>query len=200
MHSSLPGNILYRRHVLPPQCHRCCTTFAHDVALREHQRDPRGCEIQESVPLEGFDKDQERRLKSKKRSQTYQSEEEKWKGVYRILFPDDTEEDMPNPCKFLSSVHVAKTNPSSIDIEYQPCTGETPEPSNITRFQEFSRLELPRLVRRTLETAVEQEAQPLEDRLKERLVDIVKECQTQLVALFQVTAATVVGTGPLPLP
>ncbi|KAF2028881.1 hypothetical protein EK21DRAFT_113413 [Setomelanomma holmii] len=159
---------LYRRHLLPPQCHRCCTTFSTEVALREHQRDPAGCDVQAQVPLEGFDKDQERRLKSKKKSQNYMTEDEKWKVVYRILFPDDAETDIPTPY-----------------IEYQPCTGQVVEPSNVVRFQQFSRLELPRLVRRTLEAVVEQEAQPLEDRLKERLVDIVKECQTQLVSMFQ---------------
>jgi hypothetical protein len=42
-------------------------------------------------------------------------------------------------------------------------------------------------VRRTLEVAVEEEAQPLEDKLKERLVDIVRECQSQLVSMFQTT-------------
>lgn len=67
--------------------------------LREHQRDLAGCEIKEQVPLEGFNKDQERKLKSKKRSIVYQSEEDKWKGVYLILFPDDAESDMPSPCK-----------------------------------------------------------------------------------------------------
>jgi hypothetical protein len=54
--------------------------------------------VREQIPLEGFDKDQERRLKSKKRSQVYQSEEDKWKSAYRILFPDDNEADMPGPC------------------------------------------------------------------------------------------------------
>jgi hypothetical protein len=39
-------------------------------------------------------------LKSKKRSQNYQSEEDKWKGVYAILFPDVREADMPDPCEF----------------------------------------------------------------------------------------------------
>lgn len=159
---------LYRRHLLPPQCHRCCATFSTDLILREHQRDPSGCEVREQVPVEGFDKDQEQQLKSKKRSQTYLTEEEKWKAVYRILFPDDRDEDMPTPY-----------------IEYQPCIGQAAETSNITSFQEFSRLELPRLVRRTLEVVVEQEAQPFEDKLKERLVDIVKECQAQLVSTFQ---------------
>lgn len=93
---------LYRRHLLPIQCNRCCFTFANEPTLREHQRDPHGCEIKDQVPLEGFDKDQERKLKSKKRSLVYQSEEDKWKGVYRILFPDDNDVDMPSPCRCLS--------------------------------------------------------------------------------------------------
>jgi hypothetical protein len=124
--------------------------------------------VKDQVALEGFDKDQERQLKSKKKSQVYQTEDEKWKSVYRILFPEDSDTDIPTPY-----------------IEYQPCTGEVAEPSHVLRFQQFSRLELPRLVRRTLEAVVEQEAQPLEDKLKDRLVDIVKECQTQLFAMFQ---------------
>jgi hypothetical protein len=43
-------------------------------------------------------------------------------------------------------------------------------------------------VRRTLETVVEQETQPLEDKLKERLVDIIKQYQTQLETMFQATS------------
>ncbi|KAL1598784.1 hypothetical protein SLS60_007926 [Paraconiothyrium brasiliense] len=175
---------LYRRHLLPIQCNRCCSTFANEPTLREHQRDPRGCEIKEQVPLEGFDKDQERKLKSKKRSLVYQSEEDKWKGVYRILFPDDNDVDMPSPY-----------------IEYQPCANGTPtgESPNIARFQEFSRLELPRLVRRTLEVTIEEEAQPLEERLKERLVDIVRDCQTQLITLFQSTMTRSANSSALSL-
>lgn len=74
------------------------------------------------------------------------------------------------------------------DIEYQRGAMGAAESCNRTGFQEFSRLALPRLVRRTLESIVEHEAQPLEDRLKERLVDIVKQCQTQLESMFQTAA------------
>lgn len=77
--------------------------------------------------------------------------------------------------------------------------GQTGEVTNIARFQEFSRLELPRLVRRTLEVTVEEEAQPLEERLKERLVDIVRECQTQLISLFQSTVTQTENSPPLSL-
>ncbi|KAI4955219.1 hypothetical protein J4E91_001077 [Alternaria rosae] len=64
---------------------------------------------------------------------------------------------------------------------------------------EFSRLELPRLVRRTLESTVEHEAQPPEDRLKERLVDIVEQCQSQLETMFRTVAGpgdTIAATSP----
>jgi hypothetical protein len=60
----------------------------------------------------------------------------------------------------------------------------------VKRFQEFSRRELPRLVRQRLEVVVEREAQPLEGKLKERLVDIVKECQSQLDSLFRCSIAS----------
>jgi len=70
------------------------------------------------------------------------------------------------------------------DIEYQRDATSATAPSSDSRFQEFSRLELPRLVRRTLESIVEHEAQPLEDRLKERLVEIVRQCQSQLETMF----------------
>ncbi|KAI4633143.1 hypothetical protein J4E80_000506 [Alternaria sp. BMP 0032] len=77
------------------------------------------------------------------------------------------------------------------DIEYQRDATSATGSSSDSRFQEFSRLELPRLVRRTLESIVEHEAQPLEDRLKERLVDIVRQCQSQLETMF----CTVPGPG-----
>ncbi|KAF1994367.1 hypothetical protein P154DRAFT_447722 [Amniculicola lignicola CBS 123094] len=176
---------LYRRHLLPIQCNRCCATFSTEPLLREHQRDARGCEIREQAPLEGFNKDQERKLKSKRRSPVVQTEEDKWKRVYHILFPDDPAEAMPSP----------------LDIEYNTHHDDQPseDNSNVARFQEFSRLELPRLVRRTLEIVVEHEAQPLEDKLKDRLVDIVKECQTQLFSMFQTShgSSDVVSSVPV---
>jgi hypothetical protein len=58
------------------------------------------CEIQVVKPLEGFDKTQEEKLRSRKREVTKLSEIEKWKMVYKILFPDDEEAAMPSPCKF----------------------------------------------------------------------------------------------------
>jgi len=59
--------------------------------------------------LEGFDKDQERLLKSRKKSTL--TEEEKWKEMFRILFPNDEEDLIPSPCKYLHcSPHCSYTN------------------------------------------------------------------------------------------
>jgi len=89
---------LYRRHALPIQCARCALKFDTDTSLKEHQRRPEGCEVREEGPKEGFDKEQEKRLKSRKRPPIGQTEIEKWNAVYLILFPED-ESKIPSPCK-----------------------------------------------------------------------------------------------------
>jgi hypothetical protein len=48
---------------------------------------------------EGFDVEQGEKLRQRKRSPG-QTEEEKWKEVYHILFLDEDEADIPEPCKF----------------------------------------------------------------------------------------------------
>jgi hypothetical protein len=53
--------------------------------------------------MEGFDKDQERALKSRKSMFRAESEEAKWKIVYLILFPDTALGELPSPCKWYLS-------------------------------------------------------------------------------------------------
>jgi hypothetical protein len=69
------------------------------VELDNHLRQPKVCEIKEAQPMEGFDKAQEKELRSRKR--TMLNEVEKWKATYRILFPDDDEQLQPSPCESL---------------------------------------------------------------------------------------------------
>jgi hypothetical protein len=58
------------------------------------------CEIKERVPGEGFNKEQEKQLKRRKKS-TQLTEVEKWAAIYLILYPDTLPNDMPSPCKLL---------------------------------------------------------------------------------------------------
>jgi hypothetical protein len=48
------------------------------------------------APLEGFDKEQANELKRRQRAPA--TEVEKWKKMYKILFPDDAGATIPSPC------------------------------------------------------------------------------------------------------
>ena len=63
---------------------------------------PEPCSLREMEPVEGFDADQKTRLQSRKRAKGNAeavSEIDKWRDVYRILFPHVESDDIPSPCK-----------------------------------------------------------------------------------------------------
>lgn len=78
-------------------CTRCGMTFTRDSGLLAHSRMAQACEVQAFPVPDGLTKDQERLLK-KKRKQAG-SQVDRWKEMYKILFPDDDENDIPEPCK-----------------------------------------------------------------------------------------------------
>ena len=66
-----------------------------------HARAPTPCQIREPEPLDGFTQDQEKRLRSRKKKPGEElTEPEKWRAMYRILFPDMAEDDIPSPCEY----------------------------------------------------------------------------------------------------
>ena len=84
---------------MPIRCTRCYTTFPTETALEGHSRQVEPCQIRPGLDRpEGFNKDQEKRLKNR-RGVAGKSEEEKWIAIFRILFPDDLENTIPSPCK-----------------------------------------------------------------------------------------------------
>jgi hypothetical protein len=90
---------LYRRHALPITCPRCCESFPSDAALRDHHKAIQSCEVRLEESIEGFDKDQEKKLKCRKKSSPAQSEEDRWRDIYRILFPEDESFEVLSPCE-----------------------------------------------------------------------------------------------------
>lgn len=89
---------LYRRHVRPAviQCPRCYEEFGNKILLDHHVRKAERC-VERPPQEEGLDYNQEKSLRCRKRTSNT-SEEEKWKRVYRICFPDVAEADIPSPC------------------------------------------------------------------------------------------------------
>ena len=74
--------------------------FKTDELLRAHlQQNPPCTSAENKTLVEGFTKDQEKRLRSRKKAQADTTDEDKWREIYTILFPDDDEQSIPSPCK-----------------------------------------------------------------------------------------------------
>lgn len=84
---------LYRQHMQPPhRCTRCMARFNSDAQLRDHLRAEVPCKVNLDVSPEGITTEQEKALKSKKRSArsaTANGDTDKWNEIYGILFPNE---------------------------------------------------------------------------------------------------------------
>ncbi|KAK1458003.1 hypothetical protein CMEL01_15350 [Colletotrichum melonis] len=81
---------LYKHHEQKPNCPRCREDFSSQADFMKHSQLQEPCKLVRGVSIEGFDKHQLERLKSRKRPLGGRSEEESWKNIYLILFPDCT--------------------------------------------------------------------------------------------------------------
>jgi hypothetical protein len=89
---------LYRCHKAPRNyCERCFHSFSALSDLEFHRMSITDCASRAVEPPEAITPAVEIVLKSRKKAYPNQTEEDRWKCVYRILFPD---EPVPNPCKF----------------------------------------------------------------------------------------------------
>ena len=92
-----PREHIYRQHQLPAFCTRCGLTFTQDTELVAHSRLALACDVCAFDPPSGFSKEQERILRRKRKLAG--SEETKWRAMYKVLFPDDDDSDIPSPCE-----------------------------------------------------------------------------------------------------
>lgn len=89
---------LYRAHCQSIYCPRCYGTFDAESDLANHLRSAQ-CSVNEPQPIEGIDRETLKVLR--KRSPAFRLEEDKWRDVYLLLFPEVEEEDIPSPCAYL---------------------------------------------------------------------------------------------------
>lgn len=79
---------------------RCCNAFTRKEHLEAHAREARACLVQPPEPIDGFDESQETLLRSRKPAFTKLPEYEKWREVFKILFPHINPNEIPSPCKY----------------------------------------------------------------------------------------------------
>ncbi|KAK6066601.1 hypothetical protein SCUP234_12031 [Seiridium cupressi] len=146
---------------------KCCTIFKTESELTTHQRLSQSCEVRIIILPEGCNKEQEKALR--KRKKTSASDEESWKEMYMIFFPDDSDDQLPTPYYE--------------DDETEAC--ERIREDATTQLELYLRHQLPHMVRRRLEQEVAESSEPLLSRLRGQLVDIVRESQSQLFRAYR---------------
>jgi hypothetical protein len=93
---------LHRVHRMPLYCRRCYLTFKTENHLDDHAQLQEPCPRGEARPMEGFNKEQEEKLRDRgPMFRAKGSEEKKWNTVYLILFPYTPLGTIPSPCKSL---------------------------------------------------------------------------------------------------
>ncbi|KAK0660058.1 hypothetical protein QBC41DRAFT_43970 [Cercophora samala] len=177
---------LYRRHRLPIQCPRCWDNFEEDTILQAHlQQDPPCTMQQNRIPHEGFTKDQEKKLRSRKKAQPNMTDEDKWVEIYMILFPDDDPDSVPTPYY-----------DDQDDDTATPASGLGSGSSDLEDYASFLRREMPTLVRRELEVLFRNESRDVEDRLRSKVEDIMVGLQPKLISLYRQSQMPLSEYGP----
>lgn len=155
---------IYRCHRMPVHCKRCWKQFKNQELLDSHLTVDIGamCELKNGTAPDGITTEQERRLRSRKKSSPNQSDEGRWREIYQVLFPN---EEVPSPY-------------------FEPVQDEippgSPDARDLANYEDYMRRELPRLVRTNIEDVVRRDMQPLEAALIGNLVDIIQDCQDRL--------------------
>jgi len=136
----------------PQRCNRCCEQFGNVDELIQHQRSDPPCQVRERPPARGIDRNQLELLKVKKRGTEYA----KCRRIYRILWPNLGDEDLPCPCKCscwdVKSLTCQLLNhPPTLDWDI-PVSEPTGEPS-AAEFNAFLQQELSPFLRQKLDNA-----------------------------------------------
>ena len=88
---------IYRSHKQYPHCYRCNQEFSSENEVIAHLQEAEPCQRSKFEPPSGIGKDVEKVLRGKKRTR-HQTDAEKWKDIYRVLFPDVPSDQIPQPC------------------------------------------------------------------------------------------------------
>ena len=159
---------LYKCHKKPLQCDRCSQCFQTPELRSEHQRSADACAVGPIDAVDGFDTFQETQLKSKGRVPGVQTEEDKWRRVWTILFPKDTEEKIPDPFYVI---------PTDCDES----KGSSAKPALLPDdFEVFLWEKLEGVVEKRIKEAIRDEDESVEDGFKRRMIDITRDCTMEI--------------------
>ncbi|KAK1772731.1 hypothetical protein QBC33DRAFT_464203, partial [Phialemonium atrogriseum] len=176
---------LLRRHALPKHlCLRCYKTFKSEAEYGDHQRAATRCPLERENPWDGyFDQATQKILRSRQKASS--PEVEKWKDVYRLLFPGDH---VPSPF-YDDDEGECGGGPRKV------LSGGKRGGPELVEYERYLLREMPARVRRELEFAVEQELNCVEENMKNKAIEIFKNLELKLLRDFADRAAAAAGGG-----
>ena len=68
--------------------------------MKQHFMAAKACDLKPFCPAEGITSTTEKQLRSRKKAHASQTQEDRWKHIYRILFPMES---VPSPCELYFS-------------------------------------------------------------------------------------------------
>ena len=164
---------LYKCHKKPIQCDRCSQRFQTPEQRIEHQRSVDACIVGQRDISDGFDTFQEAQLRSKKQIPGVQTEEDKWRRVWTILFPKDDVDRIPDPYYVIPS-NVGGTNGSSAWAASVP-----------DDFESFFCERLERVVERRVKKAVVDGDEGVEAGIKRHMFDFTRDCMMEVFSDYK---------------
>ena len=93
---------MYRSHRIH-QCPRCKDVFETQQALEDHVVAIDPCELRSGKPFDCVTAKLKELLQNTKGEYRRQSEADRWRGVYHLLFPDD---EIPSPCRLSLDLYL----------------------------------------------------------------------------------------------
>ncbi|KAH7118695.1 hypothetical protein B0J13DRAFT_613082 [Dactylonectria estremocensis] len=144
------------------RCGRCWQPFKDEQGYLNHQRIPEPCPLREMEHVEGFDAAQERSLKSRKRTNPELSESEKWKRVFKIVFPHVLDDDIPSPFYEYNQISQKEGNHQDSESDY------------LAKCEEYMVREVPQRLRQVLGRELDRDLNIVEESLRRKAGDWVK--------------------------
>ncbi|KAH9214585.1 hypothetical protein DL95DRAFT_446352 [Leptodontidium sp. 2 PMI_412] len=142
---------LYNYHLVH-QCQRCEETFKSEEELDVHIKSDEGCRSRElATPLDGITSKLRKQIQCRKKAHLGQTEESRWKQIYKTIFPGVL---APEPYFELPQDH----DEGGVGL---------PEATDLVAFHQY--------LRRVLKVEVNNEVEPIEERLRGRLIDIIDQ-------------------------
>ncbi|KAN0104839.1 hypothetical protein V8E51_010584 [Hyaloscypha variabilis] len=163
---------LYRHHRIFP-CQRCKQLFRNQDEVNSHLRESKVCELSDDDLADGVTADIVEKLQSKKTAQ--RTEVERWQDIYKLLFPNEMV-----PSHYFEAVQE--------DLVSSPDSGA------LADYEAYCRRELPGDFRAALEEIVHSQSQPIEESIRNQLVEIIRDCQDRISSRYRF----LMGTGTTP--